>query len=367
MSGSAGTLAVRLGVEVELLAPRGASRGDLATAIAAAAGGGVRRTFHRDSEPSAVPGMGTFRHLTPGFDVLSAAGDRMCSVVDDVTLVDGLDAHAPPLPGWHRLLTDDPRLLSLLAEACDPTAPLDRVLDPVAELFGTRVEAGRSPGDRIRKVADREGATVALAAPVTGERHRPAEIVTPVLERCHEAALEALLGPARELGCEVPREAAVHLHLDAAGFRTPGALANLVCLAARWRAPLWRLLGTNANCRRLAPPPQALVDRVPAVRDAPSWEAAVAAIADVPLSKYSDINLTALVGRPSRQDTVEVRVLPGMLSAAAVVADARLVVGLLESCRRLPELPVPTGHVDTDARALHSLAEDGCLRPPGDG
>jgi hypothetical protein len=354
-------------VEVELLAPRGRSRGDVATAIAVATGGRVRRTFHRDSEPSAVPGMGTFRHLTPGFDVLSAAGERVCSVVDDVTLVDGLDAQAPPLPGWYRILTDDPRLLSLLAEVCDPAAPLDRVLDPVAELFGTQVEAGRNPGDRIRKVADGEGATVALAAPMSGERHRPAEIITPPLDRCHEAALEAVLRPARDLGCVVPREAAVHVHLDAAGFRTPGALANLVTLAAHWRAPLWRMLGTNPHCRRLAPPPQALVDLVPAIRNARSWDAAVSVIADVPLSKFSDINLTALVRKPPRKDTVEVRVLPGTLSAAAAVADARLVVGLLESCRRRPELPVPTGHLDTDTRALHSLAEDGCFRPPGDG
>jgi hypothetical protein len=55
----------RVGFEIELLAPRGATRADLACAVAAAVGGEVALAFHRDSEPSAVPGMGAFHHLTP--------------------------------------------------------------------------------------------------------------------------------------------------------------------------------------------------------------------------------------------------------------------------------------------------------------
>jgi hypothetical protein len=54
----------RVGFEIELLALRGATRADLSHAVAAAVGGEVTLAFHRDSEPSAVPGMGPFHHLT---------------------------------------------------------------------------------------------------------------------------------------------------------------------------------------------------------------------------------------------------------------------------------------------------------------
>src|SRR5689334_2849375 len=124
--------------------------------------------------------MGSFRHLTPGFTVLDRHGDPVCSVVDDVTVVADLDVRAQPLPGWYRVLTDDPRLLNLLARVCDPAAGPAEVLNPVAELFGTEVQhTGRS----VHRVADRDGASVAMAAPLPGERHRPAEIVTVPLVR----------------------------------------------------------------------------------------------------------------------------------------------------------------------------------------
>ncbi|MBC8091193.1 MAG: amidoligase family protein, partial [Pseudonocardia sp.] len=169
-----------MGFEVELLTPRGSSRADLAHAIAYETGGTVTTVFHRDSEPSAVPGMASFRHLTRGFEVRDAEGAWTCSVVDDVTIVADLDVHAPPVPGWHRIVTDDPRLLNLLAQTCDPDADIADVLTPVAELFGTGVVRA---GGGIHKVGDRDGASVAMVAPLPGERQRPAEIVTAPLRR----------------------------------------------------------------------------------------------------------------------------------------------------------------------------------------
>jgi hypothetical protein len=81
----------RVGVEIELLTPRGTTRADLAGAVAGRVGGRVVPVFHRDSEPSAVPGMSSFRHLTRGFAVLDGDGAELCSVVDDITIVAGLD------------------------------------------------------------------------------------------------------------------------------------------------------------------------------------------------------------------------------------------------------------------------------------
>jgi hypothetical protein len=339
----------RVGFEIELLTPRGTTRADLARAIATAAGGRVERVFHPDSEPSAVPGMGSFRHLTPGFTVFDAAGARVCDVVDDVTVVADLDVRAQPLPGWYRVLTDDARLLNLLAGVCDPDAGLAEVLDPVAELFGTAVQAG---GRSIHRVADRDGASVAMAAPLPGERHRPAEIVTVPLERDHAAALDRLLGPAGELGCTVPVEAAVHLHLDAAPFRSARAFANVVALFAHWRPALWQLFGTNPACRRLAPPPPALVEMLPKLRELGSWAEVAAAVADVGLTKYSDVNLVNVVRAPAVKDTLEVRILPGAATTGAIIARAAVVEGLLDRCRAVDELPMPSGVVAEDVATL---------------
>jgi hypothetical protein len=343
----------RVGFEVELLTPRGSSRADLAAAIAAGSGGRIERSFHRDSEPSAVPGMGSFRHLTPAFDVVDADG-AVCSVVDDVTIVAGLDVRAVPPPGWYRMLTDDARLLNLLAGVCDPDAELADVLEPVAALFGTEVIAA---GPSIFRVVDRDGTSVAMAAPLPGERQRPAEIVTPPLEHDHGAALERLLGPARAMGCTIPVEAAVHLHLDAAPFRAPRAFANVVALFGRWRPALWHLLGTNPACKRLAAPPPALLDRTDALRGLDTWAQVKAAVEDVELTKYSDVNLLHVLRAPPVKDTLEVRILPGADTAAAILERAALVEGLLRLCVEEPDLPhPPTGRVDEDAATLRHWA-----------
>jgi hypothetical protein len=343
----------RIGFEVELLAPRGTTRADLAHAVADAVGGEVALAFHRDSEPSAVPGMGTFRHLTPGFDVMDAEGNPVCSVVDDVTIVSDLDIRAAPIPGWHRIVTDDPRLLNLLAQVCDPAAPIEDVLDPVAALFGTEVTC---PRDSIYKVNDRDGGSIAMAAPLPGERHRPAEIVTTPLEHDHGSALDRILRRAGELGFTVPVEAAVHLHFDAAPFRTPQAFANVVDLFSRWSEPLRELLGTNPACRRLGPPPPALVELVGTLRELDSWDDVRSKVSSLELTKYCDVNLLYVIRAPAIKDTLEIRILPGADDAAQITAQAALVDGLLQRCLAGDPFPEPVGIAPHD---VHTLARWG--------
>lgn len=321
----------RVGFELELLAPRGSSRRTLADALAARCGGSVRSIWHHDSEPAPVRSLGgRFLHLTQGFEVRRPTGDVLCTLVDDVTISADLDPAAPPASGWHRLLTDDLRLAWLLERHCDPAAPLEAVLAPVATLWGETVEVV----GEVRRL-DARGATVVLAAPSGGERQRPCEIVTPPIERGHAEALDELLGPARDLGFTVPQEAAVHLHLDGAPFREAGALANVVRLFGQWREPLRERLGTNPECRRLNPLP---VELLAAAAGDPSFEELRAAATRGGLTKFFDVNLTQLFAERPIRDTIEVRVLPGAITSDEVMWRASLIENLLDRCERGPRL-----------------------------
>ncbi|GAB1691960.1 amidoligase family protein [Krasilnikovia sp. M28-CT-15] len=337
----------RTGFEIELMAPPGRSRRTLARDLARRCGGSVRPVWHHDSEPSLVPGLGRFLHLTQGFEVRTADGAPLCTLVDDVTLLADLNPRAAARPGWYRILSDDPRLIRLIAAHSDPGGTLEVALDAAARLWDAPVQRH---GD-VYRLDDPAGATIALAAPLGGERERPCEIVTPPLTGDHRAALERLLGPARELGFTVPREAAVHLHVDGAPFRSAPALANLVRLFASWREPLRALLGTNPACRRLAPLPPALVA---AADGAPTYEQLRAAAAEGGLTKFFDVNLTQLLTDTPVRDTVEVRILPGAIDASAVLDRAGVVELLLERC--LDPEPLPAAPADPGA-AVSALME----------
>jgi hypothetical protein len=339
----------RIGCELELLAPRGSSRRTLADALATACGGQVRAVWHEDSEPAAVPGLGRFLHLTQGFEVKRPSGELLCTLVDDVTIVADLDPKTAAPVGWHRLLTDDPRLLRLLARHSDPAGPLDAALDRTAALWGV----GAEHHGKVWRV-EAGGATIALATPCGGERERPCEIVTPPLASDHAAALEELLGPARDLGFTVPQEAAVHLHLDGEPFRSPAVFANVVRLFGHWREPLRELLGTNPRCRRLAPLPDQLVAVVAGTATIDELRAAAKAGG---LTKFFDVNLTQLLRDDPIRDTIEIRILPGAITADDVMPRVALVEALLERCLDAEPFPAPPSDHRTAVTVLRRLAE----------
>ena len=358
----------RIGFEIELLAPAGADRGTLAERIALERGGRVVRFFHTDSEPSLVPGMGHFWHLTPGFTVHDRHGAALASLVDDITIVADLrrDMHGKTqAAGRHaagprrevnehsyRILSDDGRLLRLIADHTHPDTPFTRVLDDVGILFGTSVETI----DTVRRLRDRAGASIAMATSLATGRERPCEIVTTPLSRDHEAALETLLRPARELGFTVPVEAAVHLHFDGAPYRSVAAFSNLVRLFGHWREALRVALGTNPACTRLQPLPAALVDLVDqpdavGLAEAEHWGGLQTAAKATGLTKYFDVNLTALLRDAPQRDTVEVRILPASLHAADIVHRAAFVEALLVRCLDPRPFPQPTGPDPSDQAA----------------
>jgi hypothetical protein len=320
----------RVGVEVELMAPPGSTRRDLAAALVPP-GGRIEPLLHADSEPSLVPGTPVFENLTLGFAVSDAAGRPIARLVDDLTLQDDLDRQAIPRPGWWRVVGDDRRLLHLVRRHGRADAGPDGALAPLAALFGVEVE--RLPGG-LRRVRDPDGMPIALAAPLPGERERACEVVTPPLgplpraQLC--AALEALLAPARQLGFFIPGEAAVHLHLDAAPLRDAATFARTVGALHRSQAQLRATLGTNRRCRRLSPFPPPLLQMV----DAPGfaslpWGEARARLRTLGLTKYMDFNLRGVVHDVPGKPTFEVRILPGADRAEPIVAGLEAVLEVL--------------------------------------
>jgi hypothetical protein len=317
----------KIGVEIELLAPTGRSRRDLAAAIAQQHGGSIRRFFHPQAETAKISGTPLFENLTLGFEVLDAQGRLLACCVDDLTLQDDLDKQRPPQPGWYRILSDDPRLLRLIIRQADAGAPLDQVLLPIARLFGTEPELN-SQG--MIRVSDETGAAVAIAAPLPGERERPCELITAPLESDHAVRLQAFLTLARELDFAIPAEGATHIHFDATPLCSAPVLANLVGLLRAHGAGLRRLLGTNPRCRRLGSWPDEL-DRLvssPAFLKLDCAQAQ-AQLAQLKLSKYCDFNLRNFIHALPGKNTFEVRILPVYLHEQPVLAAAVLFESIL--------------------------------------
>ena len=318
----------KIGFEIELLAPRGMSRRDLAEALADRYGGRVRRIFYPQSEPSKVPGQYVFHNLILGFRVTDGKGNWLASCVDDLTLQGDLVKSTPPLPGWYRILSDDLRLLNLVVSQADAEAPLEKVLEPLARLFQSEVKGG--PGGMFR-VADADNTPVAIAAPLPGERERPCELITAPLETDHAGHLTRMLEAARELGFQVPVEGATHLHFDGAEFQNARRFSRLVQLLDERGEELKQKLGVNPNCRRLGSWPSELQETV----EDPSflkleWPEARERLLKLPLTKYCDFNLVNLLtGKPDKT-TLEIRILPVWLEPEPILEATRLVEELLD-------------------------------------
>ncbi|MCB9745824.1 MAG: amidoligase family protein [Alphaproteobacteria bacterium] len=330
-------LSWRLGVEVELLAPPGADRRQLAERLAAELGGEVHAFFHPQSEPSRVPGKAAFRNLTPGFEVRGPDGAWLARCVDDLTLQADLDREAPPAGGWYRVVSDDARLLRLAARHCDPEGALPEAVAPLAALFGTEPEPGE--GGMFR-VADEGGQPICIAARLPGERERPCELISPPIDADHLARLAALLEPARALGFTAPAEGATHLHFDARPLQRAAVLADLVAWWQAWGPTLGWLWGRNPRCVRLGPtPPKELaLLRDPAFRELP-WPEARRRLSALEPSKYVDLNLRNLAKASTGKNTLEVRTLPVLQDAEEIVLCAALVEGAL----RRAQLGIPPG------------------------
>lgn len=343
-------LSWKIGFEIELLAPAGVSRRDLAEAVAARGGGTVSRFFHPQSEPSAVPGQPVFENLTLGFAVIDKAGRRTAAFVDDLTLQADLDRRKPPIAGWYRVVADDARLLRLAMRHCDAEAAGEVALDPLAALFGTAPQ--RHPSGMVR-IVDEHGASVAISAPLPGERERPCEIVTAPIESGHERALDALLGEAERLGFGLSIEGATHLHFDATRLCSAPVIAAVVRLFGAHREALRDLVGVNPNCVRLGPWPKELVRLVEGEAFARmGWDEARGALVALPLTKYCDFNLVNIANHTEAKHTFEVRILPATLDARRIAEWAALFETLLAWCCANPGAAGPLPPLAEFAKGL---------------
>jgi hypothetical protein len=316
-----------LGLEIELMAPRGSSRQVLAEAIAAAYGGRVTRIFYPQSEHSQILGTPVLENLTLGFEVRDAQHQVIAWCVDDLTLQADCDRAHPPRPGWYRIVGDDIRFMQIIRHLTDANLPLAEVLQPVAKTLGLELHQG--PGGMVKLAADL-GPPVAIAATLPGERDRPCELITPPLTADQLPQLETLLRLARELDFYAPVEGATHLHFDAAPLCSAPVIRNLVNLLWAYGPTLKGLVGSNPHCQRLglwAPELLSLVQD-PAWPSLP-WEQARERLKTIPLTKYCDFNLKNIVYAPRHKHTFEIRILPVYLDLPPLLTVIDLMADLV--------------------------------------
>jgi hypothetical protein len=344
----------KIGVEIELITPKGLSRKDVAEAIAQYHHGEVRRIFYPQSEPSQIPGTPLFHNLTLGFEVIDRQGNLIARCVDDLTLQDDLDKSQPPQPGWYRIVSDDTRLLELISLQADPSTAITEVLQPIADLFATEIEA--SPEGMIR-ICDRTGNPIAIAAPLPGERERPCELVTRPIADNHQQYLDGLLNIAHSLGLTIPVEGATHIHFDGTALCSPRVFANLVNILWAHGDNLKRLVGGNSRCTRLGKWEPSLWEMVndPDFCEL-SWSEAKTYLAQLELTKYCDFNLKNLVHPVPDKLTFEARIFPVWMESQAIIEAAALIQAILDYALAQPKIP-PTQSQDWQLASIEELLE----------
>ena len=243
---------ISTGFEWELVAPKGQSRYDLATTIAKKQNAKVETFFHRQLEPDVTNQRRIFHNLTKGFKVVNDEKQWICSVVDDLTLQNDFDKNIAPLEGWYRVISDDSRLLRLVEHHCNPDEPTAVLLEPIAELYRSRVTDFQS----LRRVCDSDGQAIVAAAPYPGERERATELISAPIDSNHFEIINGLLTTASDLGFQPAKEAATHIHFNGEEFKSATCLSRLILFFARHRKALMSYLRTNPENVRIAGQPQ---------------------------------------------------------------------------------------------------------------
>ena len=315
----------KIGVEIELMAPKGGSRRDLANAIAQHYRGTFHPFFHPQSEASKVPGKTLFHNLTSGFQAVDSNSNMIAQCVDDFTLQRDFDKKCPPKPGWYRIVSDDSRLLHLIIQQSDPSASMTGVLSPIAELFGTSLEI-----EQMVKVVDATGASVAIAAPLPGERERSCELITAPMNTHHFERLDTLLKIAKNLGFTAPHEGATHIHFDASSLHLVPYLVNLTHLLWTFGDDLKKLFNTNPHCCRLGRWSKEMYEFIqyPDFLNL-SWEKATKRLTQFKPTKYCDFNIKNLIEANRNKHTFEVRIFPVWLDAQRIINATELFVAIM--------------------------------------
>lgn len=297
----------RVGLELELLAPRGVDRPAVAHALARRVRGHVEYGFKYYSEGQ-LPGGRPLCLLSEAVRVVDGNG-VLATLVDDNTLRAGL----PARPKRRTLAATDDVRLALLAERQCWSRRRDGRLAPLAALFGGEASEGGLTDPFGHPVV------VPLEEPVAWAR--VCEIVTrPLATRAERAQVVGLvLDAARELRLVVPASAALHAHYDAGPWRSTPALRRLILDSVDRRADWHARLAPNPRCRKLGPfPPDVVrVAREGARVVFPTFAAAVRLAG---AKKEGDVNVLGVVEPRPRHPTLELRCLPMSLDAGRVLA-----------------------------------------------
>ena len=231
-----------VGLELELLAPSGKTRFDLARALAKQAGGALRLSFKYHGQ-GVLPDGRPDCHLTPGARVV-VDGEWFCSLVDDPTIVDEL---APEANLCRIARTDD------CAVGGVDRAQLPRHVWSAEEDLrgdGGRRWIRRSVGAAAGALA-RESPKSACALAEVVLRPLVAKELAPTLRRVMKLAASEV--------STVPAEGAIHAHYDAERFRSTPVLRRLVSKWTEEREQWLAKLEPNPRCRKLGPFPPDVV------------------------------------------------------------------------------------------------------------
>ncbi len=301
----------RVGLEVELLAPPGKTRFDLARALAKLAGGALRLSFKYHGQGTLPDGRPDCQ-LSPAAKVL-VRGKWFASVVDDPTILDDL---APDAEAMRIARTDDVRLAAWVERSCEAPFTSGAEGREWAALKKTFAATEDDEG-----FVDPWGLPLVRWHHVSAERARVCELVLrPLNPRELAPTLRKVMKLARSLDFTVPSEGAIHAHFDAAPFRSTALLRKLVLSWTKDRARLLSWLQPNSRCRKLGPFPEDVVRVADAASDDMKFESLAAGMLLAGLHRAVDLNLLGLVERYPKQPTIELRCLPGSLDPEATLA-----------------------------------------------
>jgi hypothetical protein len=309
----------RVGLELELLAPRGVDRPAVAHAIARRVRGHVEHGFKYSSEGRLPDGRPLCR-LSDAVRVVDGRG-VLVTLVDDPTVREGL----PLRPKRRTLAATDDLRIALVAERICWSRRQDTRLEPLARLFGGPAEDGA--------LADAFGHPVVVTLDEPVSWGRVCEFVTrPLGTRAdRRQVVELLLSVARELRLAIPAEAALHAHYDAAPWRSTRALRRLILESTDHRAAWHARLSPNPRCLKLGPFPPDVV-RVAREGARVAFSTFAAALRLAGAKKEGDVNVLGVIEPRPRQPTLELRCLPMALDAGSIHASLEAAEALLWPC-----------------------------------
>lgn len=305
-----------IGVEFEWLAPIGYSRRDYAQYIKVMTKGSLRSFWHAQVEHSFVPGKPIFHNLTQGFAVCDQKGEKIVHTVGDITIQADLDKKVPSRPEWFRIVSDDARIINLIARhAPSDELDLERILSPIADLFGSKPIIL----DDVIRIEDKNFASIALGTGLLGERERVCEVVTGILHAPTIEDLRFFTKAAHALDFTIPKESATHIHFDATFLQNPVIFRRLVYFLDTHRLILRDLLQTNPNCVRLGEWPEELFLLLATMpMEQISWKQLQEQLKRIPLTKFCDFNIKNTVYGFPNKNTFELRILPGVMQPEPV-------------------------------------------------